>query len=186
MSSTAATPATRLGVLVGDEVEQRTGAHEDDSRADRATLVLERDLRATQRVDARKRPARKGDPVARTGREDDVAIRNLPTAPAGQAVQHTVLQVPDEGIRPIVDVAFDAVERPVQSPRLGRVETVERLIGAGEAGGGTAIDLAAACWRLVEDDRGEACSRQGCRRAAASGTTDDDRRSIFHRQPRSA
>ena len=68
----------RLRVLVGDEIEQRSGAHEDDARADGATLVLQGDLRAAQRVDAGQRPARKGDdPVARAGRQDDVAIGNL-------------------------------------------------------------------------------------------------------------
>ena len=91
-------PATRLGVLVGDEVEQRSGAHEDDSRADGAALVLQGDLRAAQRVDAGKRPARKrDDPVARTGRQDDVAIRDLPTSPAGETVQRTVPADPRRG-----------------------------------------------------------------------------------------
>ena len=178
----------RLRVLVGDEVEQRSGAHEDDSPADRAALVLQRDLRAAQRVDAGQRPARKrDDPVARAGRQDDVAIGDLLRSPAGETVERAVPQIPDERIRPVVDAAFDAVERVVHAARLRRLETVERGIGAGEAGRGAAIDLAAALRRLVEDDRGEPCGRQRFRRAAAGGAgTDDDRWSIVHRPRRFA
>ncbi len=101
-------------------------------------------------------------------------------------MQRTVPEIPDERVRPVVDAALDAVEHRVQAARLCRVETVERPIGAGETGGRTAIDLAAVARRLVEDDRGEACSGQRRRRAAAGGSgADDDRWFIVHSRRRS-
>ena len=54
-----------LRVLICDEIEQRARSDENGATADGAALIFERDLRASQRVDAGQRPARNGQDAIR-------------------------------------------------------------------------------------------------------------------------
>src|SRR5207302_758377 len=173
----------RLRVLIGDEVEQRAGAHEDDASSDGAALVFQGDLRPAERVDSGKGPAREGDDaVARAGRQDEVAVSDLIGLAVRQEVQHARPHIPDEGVRPVVDAALYAVELVMQPARLRRLETIERAARTSEARGWPAIDLAAASRGLVDDDGTKSGRRQRRRGADAGGpgADDDGRRPIAH------
>ena len=64
-----------LGILIGDEIEQRPGAEQDAAPADGAALRLQRDLRAAQREDAGQRPAGdRDDPIHGARRQDQPVI----------------------------------------------------------------------------------------------------------------
>ena len=75
-----------LRILIGDQVQQRAGAGEHDPLADRAALVLQRDLRRAQRVDAGQGPARERQyAVGRAGGDDQLAIGHAVRSGRGTA-----------------------------------------------------------------------------------------------------
>ncbi|MNF83983.1 hypothetical protein D3C84_663230 [compost metagenome] len=62
---------TGLGVLIGDEIQQRTAAGEHHALTDGATLEFQGDLRSAEAVDPWQRPARhRKNPVGGAGGDD--------------------------------------------------------------------------------------------------------------------
>ena len=164
-----------LGVLVGDQIEQGAGAQERDPLADGAALVLQRHLRTTQRVHARRQPARERQhAVGGAGGQDQVGIGHGRALAVAQHVQRLALGVPHQAAGAIVQLRRQLVHLAMQRVGLAMLEAVQRRLGPREARRRLAVDLAAGARRLVQHHRPQALRRQRLRGADAGRTGPHD------------
>jgi hypothetical protein len=89
-------------------------------------------------------------------------------------VQPAVDDVPGERVAAVVDVRAQRIEVAVQRLRLARLAAVERAVGALEALGLAAMDLAAITPPFVDDDGSHAGFHQRLRTAHAGRPGADD------------
>ncbi|CAB3700352.1 hypothetical protein LMG26845_05202 [Achromobacter insuavis] len=159
-----------LGVLVGDQIEQGTSAHERDALADGAALVLQRHLRTAQGVHARRQPARERQhAIGGAGGQDQVGVGHGRAVAVAQHIERLAFGVPHQAAGPVIQLRRQLVHLAVQRIGLAVLEAIQRRLGPREAGRRLAVDLAASARRLVQHHRPQALGRQRLRGANAGG-----------------
>ena len=165
-------------VLPRNEVEQRSGAEKHNFLADGAALRLQGDLGAAEGEDARKGPAGEGeDAVGCAGGQDQMAECDAARAMARHRIRSLVAEVPHQGFGKIIDPVADPREGVVQGRGLRGLRSVEIFRGALVRHEPLAIDLPAARWRFIDDDRSDACAHEDLGGTDAGRAGADDQRS---------